>query len=172
MNDPRAWHDLFMLTGGASATLAGLVFVSVSFAIGTQAERSEGDVQAWVTPALVHFGEVFLASAAFIAPLPPHALGAIVAIGPLVATPYGIWRLRFFMRQHHEERLEVATWIWQIVLPMIAHASIITGGALTVCDEPYGGAAVAGAACVLIACAVRNSWLTVIYLLESRVTSS
>jgi hypothetical protein len=170
MNDPRAWHDLFMLTGGAAATLAGLVFVSISFAIGTKAERTDGDLQAWVTPALVHFGEVFLASAAFVAPLPPHALGAVIIVAPLVAAPYGIWRIRYFVRQHREERLEGATWMWQIVLPMVAQGSILAGGAFLCLDESYAGAPIAGAACVLIACAVRNSWLTVIYLLESRTS--
>jgi hypothetical protein len=28
--DLHAWHDFFLLAGGASATLVGLVFVSVS----------------------------------------------------------------------------------------------------------------------------------------------
>ena len=168
MTDPRAWHDLFMLTGGAAATLAGLVFVSISFAIGAQPEREEGDLQAWVTPSLAHFGEVFLASAAFVAPLPPHVLGAAVVIVPVLAIPYGIWRMRFFLRQHAEERLEGATWLWQMILPMLAHASIVAGGVMICLDEPYGGAPIAGAACALIGCAVRNSWMTVVYLLDAR----
>jgi hypothetical protein len=172
MTDPRAWHDLFMLTGGAAATLAGLVFVSISFAIGAQPEREEGDVSAWVTPSLAHFGEVFAVSAAFLAPVSAHVQGALLAGVPALGVPWGLWRVRYFARQHRQERLDAATWIWQIVLPMFGHAAIATGGALLLLDQPYGPPPVAGAACLLIGCAVRNAWMTVVYLLDSRTTSS
>ena len=162
------WHDFFLLAGTAAATLMGLVFVAVSFAVGSKAERTTGDVDAWITPALMFFTEAFVVSAVSVAPMSAHVLAGLVLVPPLIGAPYGAWRLRFFWRQHGEEALDGKTWIWHAILPLGAHAGIVTGAVLLFQDDDRGLPPIAAGTVVLVLCAVRNAWTLVVYLIEQR----
>src|SRR5262245_49330284 len=157
-----------MLTGTVAATLAGLVFVAISFAIGAKFERTEGDLNAWVAPALIYFGEVFVASAATVAPLSPAVFAGVLLGALAIGVPFGAWRLRYLVKQHREEAIDASTWASQLLFPTLSHVAIGAGAILVVTGDARGMLAIAGGAIVLIACAVRNAWELVVYLLEQR----
>jgi hypothetical protein len=163
-----AWHDFFMLTGTVAATLAGLVFVSVSLGAGVKVERTRGDLDAWVTPSLVHFIIVLVISAAALAPL-EVATFAYLALGLLaIGVPYGAWRMRYFFQRNVETKLGRTTWVWQVVLPASAQAGIAGGGIALAESEARGVMAIGAGAVLLLVVAVRNAWSVVTWFLEQR----
>jgi hypothetical protein len=162
------WHDFYLLTGAGAATLIGLMFVAISFAVGSKAERSRGDVDAWVTPSLVYFVEVFVIAAVAVAPLGARPLGWILVGLLAINLPFGLWRLRYLIAQHREERIEGKSWFWQSLLPSGAQLVLGFGALGLLTDDARGQVAIAAAALVLLSVAVRNAWSLVIWLVEQR----
>jgi hypothetical protein len=164
----QRWHDFFLLVGTAAATLIGLMFVAVSFAVGSTAERTRKDVDAWVTPWLVYFAEVFLIAAVTLAPVSTMVQGCV--LGGLLASnlPWGLMRLRYLHKQHSEERIPASVWIWQMLLPLGAQLVLALGAAgfLRVDTRALGVCALA--VMLLLVVALRNAWYLVIYLIENR----
>jgi hypothetical protein len=164
----QRWHDFFLLTGTAAATLIGLMFVSISFAVGSTAERKRGDVDAWVTPSLVYFAEVFIIAGAAIAPLAARTLGMLLLALLALNATFGTWRLRYLFLQHKEESLGGKTWLWQVLLPVSAQAVWGLGAYGLIISDARGFAAIAGAVTLLLLVAVHNAWNLVIYFIEQR----
>src|SRR5512140_2613699 len=157
-----------MLAGTVAATLAGLVFVAISFAVGAKTERRADDLNAWVTPSLVYFVEVFVTASAAVAPLSMAVFGGLILGGLAIGTPFAVWRMRYFLAEHRAEALDIATWMFQIVLPSLSHVAIGGGAALLLAGDPRGMLSIAGGVTVLVLCAVRNAWTLVVFLLEQR----
>jgi hypothetical protein len=162
------WHDFYILTGTAAATLIGLMFVALSFAIGSKAERTRGDMNAWVTPSLIYFIEVFIIAAAAIAPISLRIIGGLLAILLLINLPFGLWRLRYLLTQHKEERIERTAWLWQSLVPMTAQLILGAGALGILVEDGRGLLAIPISVLLLMTAAVRNAWYLVIWLLEQR----
>src|SRR5438034_413693 len=109
-----------MLSGTAAATLTGLIFVAISFTIGSKAERSRKDLDVWVTPSLVYFLETFLVAGAMLTPISARVLGLLLLALMSLNLPFGVMRLRYFFQQHREEPLGRGAWVWQMLLPFLA----------------------------------------------------
>lgn len=156
-----------MLSGTAAATLIGLMFIAVSFAANSKAERSRKDLDVWVTPSLVYFLETFLVAAAMLTPIGEHTLGVLLLALLSLNIPYGVMRLRYLLKQHSEESLG-STWIWQMVLPFVAQVLLALGAAGMIIDHAWSHAAIALAVTQLLTVAVRNAWYLVVWLLEQQ----
>src|SRR5512140_2403815 len=105
-----------MLAGTVAATLAGLVFVAISFAVGAKTERRAGDLNAWVTPSLVYFGEVFVTASAAVAPLSMALFRGLILGGLAIGTSFAVWRMRAFLAEHRAEALDLSSCLFQFVL--------------------------------------------------------
>jgi hypothetical protein len=162
------WHDFFMLSGTAAATLTGLIFVAVSFAVGSKAERSRKDLDVWVTPSLVYFLETFLVAGAMLSPIGARFLGTLLLALMAVNLPFGAMRLRYLFQQHKEESLGRTAWVWQMMLPTVAQGVLALGGAGLITGHALAQPAIAVAVTLLLTVAVRNAWYLVIWLLEQR----
>jgi hypothetical protein len=168
MGDIQRWHDFFMLTGTAAATLIGLIFVAISFAVNSKAERTRHDMNAYVTPSLVYFAEVFVIAGASVAPIPVGILAKLMIGLLLFNLPFGLWRLRYLSAQHKEEAIPRTVWTWQVALPAIAQLILGAGGyGLLIADE-RALAAVALSVTLLLLVGIRNAWMLVVWLLEQR----
>jgi hypothetical protein len=168
MDPVQRWHDFFMLTGTAAATLIGLMFVAISFAVSSKIERKRGDVDAWVTPTLVYFAESFVIAGASVAPISSRTLGILLCGLMALNLPFGMWRLRYLMIQHREDAIERLAWIWQVMLPGLAQLVLGVGGYRLVISDGRGLPAIAIALMLLLVVGVRNAWMLVVYLLEQR----
>ena len=164
----QRWHDFYLLVGTAAATLIGLMFVAVSFAVGSTAERSRKDVDAWVTPWLVYFAEVFLIASVTLAPISGLVQGCV--LGGLLASnlPWGLMRLRYLQKQHAEERIPVSVWIWQMLLPLAAQLVLALGAVGILRADARALGVCALSVILLLVVALRNAWYLVIYLIENR----
>src|SRR5579871_2071178 len=56
----RDWQNFYMLTGTASATLIGLIFVAATFGSNLIPQDDRATANTWVTPTIIHFATVLI----------------------------------------------------------------------------------------------------------------
>lgn len=86
----RDWHNFYMLTGAAAATLMGLVFVATS--LGTSLMKSAittSGIRAFVSPTIIHFSSVLIIAA--LSTIPTHtylSFGSLLGLGGVTGLGY------------------------------------------------------------------------------------
>src|SRR5262245_461388 len=65
----QSWHDFYTLTGGASATLAGLMFVAMSLGSHLVNAETRDAFDIFVTPSIIYFVSTLLLAALMIIPI-------------------------------------------------------------------------------------------------------
>jgi hypothetical protein len=120
----QPWHDFFMLTGTAAATLLGLVFVAASIAAAVPNEKL-GDLstrQVWIMPIVYAFVRVLVVSAVGVIPgQTGSAFGDVLSVLALLDLSRMVWVARGMAAHHrNRERLETADWFWYVVYPGFA----------------------------------------------------
>jgi hypothetical protein len=124
------WHDFFLLTGGAAATLSGLMFVAVTFGAGLVSGQSAASPRAFIDPTLSHFVQVLGTACFFVMPtVTPRFVGAALVIG-MVARAFSLaWVLKHMrLAQKARGDLELGDWLSGIIFPVIAFTIIAIGG--------------------------------------------
>jgi hypothetical protein len=85
------WHEFYLLLGTAAAALIALLFVAVSIGVGIVSGGRSSNTRVYMSPVVVHFTAVLVASA--VALVPSHtrvSLGIIIAVGSLGAGIYSV----------------------------------------------------------------------------------
>jgi hypothetical protein len=121
----QAWHDFFILTGTAAATLLGLVFVAASIAAAIPNEKlGEADVNGslWVVPIIYAFLRVLIVSAVGVIPGQSWSSFGYVLSALAVLDLGRIVRTTTQARRFHRsrEKLTLGDWGWYVVYPSAA----------------------------------------------------
>ena len=165
----EAWFVFFAMTGGAAATLTGLMFVVVTllrredFQRVTEAQDRTDGIHTFSTPTLVHFGSALLLSAVLLAPGPslvgPAVVVAIMGIAGVARMVHVAARaLRLTAYDPDVEDM-----IWYTVLPFLAYL-LILGGAIALFFTPLALFELAAIVVLLLFIGIRNSWDVVTYI--------
>jgi hypothetical protein len=160
------WHDFYMLTGEAAATLIGLMFVALSLGIGLRDGKRE-DVNTFVTPTVVYFLGVVVITAISVMPLERGTtLGGLIAAIPLISTPVGVRRLRRLKVRHHASPIANRNWLWQWAVPAGAQSLLLVAGIGFIVGDPRAHFVLAGSIVALLVAGVRNAWTFMIWIVE------
>ena len=166
----RDWQNFYVLMGGASATLTGLMFVAVSLGMNLVNDASEADIHTYVSPTLFHFvASLLLAGIVLMAGHTPLSFAFLVGTLALV----GLWKvigvIRRMQQSDHatssEQIHEDHHWLWHGILPLVAYALMGFAGigqALSTSSLLLTGLALAEA--LLLICAIRNTWILVLWI--------
>jgi hypothetical protein len=124
------WQNFYLLTGTASATLIGLIFVAISFGARLVPTQAETAVRAFVTPTVIHFGLVLILS---ILTLIPAYTNQSLAVMLIFIGGIGILYSARVMRQmllHHEKQqaLNMHHWKWHLIFPVTCYFLIFGSG--------------------------------------------
>ncbi len=161
-SDPTEWHDLFVATAGASAALAGLVFVAVSINL-ERILRYEGLPERALETVALLVG-VLVVSIVGLIPGQSHvALGLELLVVGLVLGALVVRLPSGYTGPDEEPR----AWLfWRWGLRVVAIAPIVVGGA-TVLAASGGGLywVVAGIVAATLA-AVANAWVLLVEILR------
>lgn len=157
------WRDLFTLSGAASATLIGLLFVSISLRSDIRQAADTSLVRSVVSHNFTMLLVVLLISLYFMVPdLTPDTLGFSILATALLP---GIFFVRDFLRLRHDPEMDRTTLMWCFIIPIACLAiTAIIGGMLTLNDNSETGWFVMIVAMFLVI-PTKNSWEL---LLESR----
>jgi hypothetical protein len=164
MTELSGWEHFYSVVGSSAGALIGLQFVVLTLIAHLPAGDVDGQTgNAFTTPTVVHFGVVFLLSAAASAPwheISPFA--DVCGLTGFLGIAYTIVTARRLGAQtaYHpvfEDRL------FHIVLPLAAYA-LLLGSAFAA--DPYPRPAlfaVGGAALLLLFIGIHNAWDTVTF---------
>ena len=172
MSPLTAWQNFYVIVGSAAAALTGLQFVVIALVAQTRLrEAGNAGVDAFSTPTIVYFTTVLLLSAVLCAPWDGLAVVAVlIAAGGAAGVGYaGLVARRATRQSAYSMVLE--DWLWHIVLPLTAHATLLAAG-LTLVPRPTGALfAIAAAALLLLFIGIHNAWDTVTFLVIQRLES-
>jgi hypothetical protein len=160
--DASAWSDLFVATAGASAALAGLLFVAVSINL-ERILKSEGLPERALETLLLLMGVLIISMVALNPAQGETALGVeliilgLISGGSLVALPFGFHELKDEPRSSMWIRWAVRT---AVVIPLV-----VSGVSLLA--EAGGGLNwVIGSMVFAVAGAVANAWVLLVEVMR------
>jgi hypothetical protein len=168
-----AWQNFYTLIGTAAATLTGLMFVATSIIAGidTHVSAANAGVAAFNTPTVVHFCAVLLLAGILSAPWQTFSsISILVCLFSLGMVFYLIIIMRRMRRMsHYQSTLE--DWLWYMVLPLLAHASLIIAAIVLPANPAPALYVVSAAVMLLLFLGIRNAWDNVTYLAVERAHS-
>ncbi len=173
----KTWHDFFLLAGGASATLLGLVFVSIALVANLSEIPQNGDL--FASPIVTQFTSALVLSTICLGPWQgPRWLGGLIMALGIVALARSMARI-FRFRRFQASTQETMGFLWlHIVLAPLAIDLLCTASGLLIWENDLR--AIAGIAVTVIALnllGLRNTWNLFLWMLEqhhrpSRVQAS
>jgi hypothetical protein len=158
------WTDFFVAAAGASAALAGLVFVALSVNISHIIRSPHLPPRAAATIASLIL--ILVSSMAALIPQPTPALGIELIVFGL----YGCWLQFSSARQGFaaREKLHRPTWesVLNAVLGQVQVVPFIVGGILLLIDREGGPYWVAGGCIAVFIFSVLNAWVLLVEILR------
>jgi hypothetical protein len=166
VNALRAWQNFYLLTGGAAATLAGLMFVAVTFGAGLVGRESLATARGFIDPTFAQFLQVLLTGCVLVIPtLGPRVLGVLVLLVGVGRCLGLVWVYRHLRRAHEAHQdLEFSDWLFAITLPLVAYLLIVASGLGFIVgrSEAFTGLAVATVA--LLGIGVWSAWELLVWM--------
>jgi modulator of FtsH protease len=161
----ESWHDFYVVVGGGSAALTGLLFVIVSLGPHVVAGRRRDGVRAFISPVAAHFTYVFVISGLMLVPeLPMPFLGVVLAAGGLGGIVFTAWT-----RAHQRWRagnLPALDWVWFVALPYACFAMMLLSGAAIAMNHDLGLYAIGSTTLLFIVTGIRNAWDLVLWVAQ------
>lgn len=124
--DPTAWRELYLMLGGASAVVMGLIFVAVSLhlapILGDHWLRGRAE------SSLLALMVILLISGAVLVPgQPREALGVEIAVLAMLPPVSSIRGLAHLSRGMHRSPLEIGVGLFGALLGVLGGLSLIAG---------------------------------------------
>lgn len=150
----RAWHDFYMLTGTAAATLIGAMFVVVSIGSRFLTADRLPQISGFMSATVVHLTVVVLTSALVMVPLEWRGFGIILGIGGIAGLAYGGVR----GRRVWQSRVDWTDPLWYGLLPLCGYLAMLTADVLMLLNDAAAFEVLAIAPLLLLVAGVRNAW--------------
>jgi hypothetical protein len=167
----RDWQGFYVLTGGAAATLAGLLFLAVQF--GANVRYPAGVVSAletFVAPTFIRFVDVlFIAALALIPSETGTILGALLFI-PTVANAWSMYVvLRRSLHEYDASELRATHWIWNVSVPAAAYLLLIAAGIALLLNLSWALTGLGAVTMALLITALLNTWQMMTWLSQQQI---
>lgn len=162
----RGWQNFYMLTGAASATLIGLLFVAISISVGTNLsiQQARNSLRTFVSPILVYYSQAFIISCLVVMPLQSISIlgGVVVVLGGLnfFLALKVCWRILVL----HREEMDFGHWIWHFLLPLITSILFVCTALGFFNDSQLSPAGLALTDMFCLTIGLRNTWVLTIWL--------
>jgi hypothetical protein len=165
------WEDFYLIVGSAAAALTGLQFVVITL-VGegrTRATLTEGGVDAFATPTIVHFCAALFVSVTLCAPWPTMTgpallIGAEGVVG-LIYTGIVVVRAR----RQTAYTMVLEDWIWHVTLPLLSYATLLVSASMLAEHAVAGLFAIAAATLLFVYIGIHNAWDTSTFMVAQRL---
>jgi hypothetical protein len=159
------WSNFYVIIGGSSASLTGLMFIVITLVAGVdQARKRPGGISMFSTPTVVHFCAAFFTSATLSAPWPSLVQPAgFIGVTGASAVVYMVW-LAYRIKRQEIYRPDLEDWAWYTILPLVAYGTLAVGAILLVSIPIDALFVLAGATTFLVFIGIRNAWDVVTYV--------
>lgn len=151
------WHDFFLLTGPASSSLLGLLFVVMTLTSGYDQQTAGTGTRIYTTPTVFHLVVVVALSGGALAPqIPTVPYGTAVIIAAVI----GLFYCGFVgreIRRGHVPGHWLDFWFYGVLVAVV-YAALLGAGILVVRGAEAAPWALAGGVLALLLAAVHNAW--------------
>jgi hypothetical protein len=161
----EGWGEYYLLVGGASGALIGLLFVVVTLTSSVERSMAQRGAALYITPTVFHFATVLTLSGVALAPhLPAMVVALILAAGGLYGLAYagfvliGIRRPSVPQPPHWTD-----PWCYAL-FPGVAYLVLVAAGAAAWRVPACAPFVLAVATMLLLLVAIRNAWDLVTWL--------
>ena len=158
------WESFYVIVGSSAAALTGLQFVVIALVAESRRRSSFREIDAFGTPTVVHFCAVLLIAAALSAPWRSLSGAALVlgACGVAGLVYSGIVTRR--ARRTTAYKPVIEDWVWHVVLPFVAYATLLAAAATLVRYTTAAMFAIGAVSLLLLFVGIHNAWDTVTYI--------
>lgn len=171
----QQWQNFYMLLGGASATLVGLMFIAISLGSSrwTPEERPilAASFSAFMSPTFIHFVYVLVtAVVVFVPTLNETVLGGLLVLTGIGSLGHIARHLPFLLNRYRARRIDRSDLVCYSLLPSIGYILYLDAGigllraALRGMRPAHAFDALAAASVLLLVIGVRNAWDLVVFL--------
>jgi len=180
MAELQPWQNFYMLLGGASATLVGLMFIAIT--LGQTRWRPEerptltASFNAFLSPTFIHFVYVLVTAAVvFVPTLSDGVLGALLALTGAGSLGHIARNLPFVRERYRVRTIDRSDLFWYSLMPSVGYVLYLDAGIgllrAAAGGPPRGQAlnALAAASVLLLVIGVRNAWDLVVFLVLRRL---
>lgn len=157
----EGWHDFFVAEAGASAALAGLVFVAISINVASIVHEPRLATRAGITVTLL-LNILLISTVALISQIEPQILGALVLV---IGGALWIFVVITAVRQGVDPERK-GQWAFHAVLLQVALLPVLIGGIVLATGGAAGLIWVAAGFVLSFCVAVLNAWVLLIEILR------
>jgi hypothetical protein len=163
------WESFYVIVGSSAGALTGLMFVVITLIADSKQPRSLLEINAFATPAVVHFCTVLLISAILSTPWPNDGRLAAYALGltAIVGLVYMCIVLRRMRRTPNYQPV-LEDWIWHIVLPFLAYISLLVAHMALRHEQLWALHVIGAVSLLLLFIGIRNAWDIVTYMVVTK----
>jgi hypothetical protein len=162
------WDNFFIMTGTASATLIGLLFVIVTLGAELHLPAAEQGIPTFLTPTLAHFGGVLFQALAVLAPWrSAWPIGAMLLVFGGVGLAYQAY-VFLMMRRVKFVSLDALDWIPYTGLPVLSSLSLIAGAVGLIAKQAFAPYAIAGGGTLLLFAGIYGAWDLTLWTVRNR----
>jgi len=161
------WQAFYQMTGGAAATLTGLLFIVASLTTGRQVSVTSAGVRLFTTPTVFHLVSVLVISALMLAPDGEgRSQSAIITVWSAGGLVYSVGRTVGLARlEKHSHWSDI--W-WYGFAPMACFLALAAASITACLRAPHAAYYVALCLTAQLVVAVRNAWDLVTWLAPRR----
>jgi hypothetical protein len=175
----QSWQNFYMLLGGASATLVGLMFIAISLGTGWWSEADRPilapSFNAFLSPTFIHFVYVLVTAVVVLIPtLSESVLGGLLVMGGAGSLGHIARNLPFLRERFRLRTIDRSDLFWYSLMPSVCYVLYLDAGIGLLRAMPHRAAldALAAASVLLLVIGVRNAWDLVVFMVLSRIGRS
>lgn len=162
------WESFYVIVGSSAGALTGLMFVVITLIADSKQPRSLKEINAFATPAVVHFSAVLLISAILSAPWPDgRMVSSALGVSAIAGIGYMVIVLRRLLQPTQYKKV-LEDWIWHVVLPFLGYIALLVAHMALRHDQPWALHAIGAVALLLLFIGIHNAWDSVTYMVASR----
>jgi hypothetical protein len=165
------WETFYLIVGSSAAALTGLQFVVITLVTEgrSRSATTPTGIDAFATPTIVHFSVALFVSVTMCSPW-PRLFGPALVVGAagmlgLIYTAIVITRAR----RQTGYTMVAEDWIWHVILPLIAYATLLVSSTLLPAHTYIPLFAIAGATLLFVYIGIHNAWDTSTYMVAQRL---
>ena len=125
----REWESFYVIVGSSAGALIGLQFVAMALIADLPGPTSDGGIEAFGTPTILHLGTALFVAAVLSAPWHSATPPAVVlGVAGTSGFAYSFIVARRARRQSDYQPV-LEDWIFHVILPFAAYGALWSGAA-------------------------------------------
>ena len=161
----KGWENFFLLIGGASGSLIGLLFIVATLFSGRDRDRVLQAGAIYSTPTVFKLAIVLVLSGVAMTPVAgAWPMGLLLVVVSLIGIVYSCLGLVRFRRFSHEDQPHWSDCWLYCAAPLALYLALGFGATLIWLDRPLAAPVVAGVLMLMLLLAIRNAWDLVTWL--------